>query len=406
MVNKFLILTHVNHFLKRESLVAYAPYVKEMNLWLAFVKKVEIVAPRARGKEDLLEQYEHEIKTFSEIPSFNLLSARQIFASFLKIPVIGFRIFRAMKSADHLHLRCPGNIGLLACICQIFFPGKPKTAKYAGNWDPRAVQPLTYRLQRWILSNTFLTRNMQVLVYGDWPKKSKNVRCFFTASFSEQEIEQVRQKVFEQPYIFLFIGSLVEGKRPLESVRLVEELHKRYGKGSGKEVPVKLEIYGEGPERQKLETYVKYNRLNKMVVFRGSQPLEELKTAYQKAHFVILPSRSEGWPKAIAEAMFFGCIPIATPVSCVPWMLGSRVAPEGKVMMCSSVKRGVLITVSEKGLKGEEVEKVLELIQNPEEMKQKSEAAKEWSQQYTVEKFEAAIHDVLNHKQQTINYKY
>ena len=41
---------------------------------------------------------------------------------------------------------------------------------------------------------------------------------------------------------------------------------------------------------------------------------------------MILPSKSEGWPKAIAEGMFFGCIPIATPVSCVPWMLadGSR----------------------------------------------------------------------------------
>ena len=36
---------------------------------------------------------------------------------------------------------------------------------------------------------------------------------------------------------------------------------------------------------------------------------------------MILPSQSEGWPKAIAEGMFWGCVPIATPVSCVPFML-------------------------------------------------------------------------------------
>jgi hypothetical protein len=35
---------------------------------------------------------------------------------------------------------------------------------------------------------------------------------------------------------------------------------------------------------------------------------------------VLLPSDSEGWPK-IAEGMFWGCVPIATAVSCVPYML-------------------------------------------------------------------------------------
>ena len=32
---------------------------------------------------------------------------------------------------------------------------------------------------------------------------------------------------------------------------------------------------------------------------------------------------SEGWPKVIAEGMFWGCLPIATRVSCVPNMLNN-----------------------------------------------------------------------------------
>ena len=41
---KFTIITHAEHKLKQDSIFAYEPYVKEMNLWLKFVDEVEIVA--------------------------------------------------------------------------------------------------------------------------------------------------------------------------------------------------------------------------------------------------------------------------------------------------------------------------------------------------------------------------
>ena len=70
-------------------------------------------------------------------------------------------------------------MGLIGAIVNILFPNKQKTAKYAGNWDPKSKQPWSYRLQKWILSNTFLTKNMQVLVYGEWPNQTKNIKPFF-----------------------------------------------------------------------------------------------------------------------------------------------------------------------------------------------------------------------------------
>jgi hypothetical protein len=69
------------------------------------------------------------------------------------------------------------------------FISKKKTAKYLGNWDPKAKQPFTYKLQRWILSNTFLTRKMQVLVYGEWEGSNKIIKPFFTATYSESQIQ-------------------------------------------------------------------------------------------------------------------------------------------------------------------------------------------------------------------------
>ena len=35
---------------------------------------------------------------------------------------------------------------------------------------------------------------------------------------------------------------------------------------------------------------------------------------YAKSHLIILPTKSEGFPKVIAEASAFGCIPIVTNI--------------------------------------------------------------------------------------------
>lgn len=388
----FTVFTHVVHKKNEGEYSAYAPYVREMNMWFKNVDKPIVVAPcSGNGAFTKVEPYETASPDFKTIPSFDLLSLKNSLKAVFNIPVIAFKIFREMNRADHLHLRCPGNVGLIACCCQVFFPKKPKTAKYAGNWDPEADQPWTYKLQKWILKNPFLTRNMTVLVYGDWPGQTANIKPFFTASFSENEIKQVREKTFSATFTFLFVGNLVPGKQPIKAIQIVESL-KELGN------PIQLEIFGDGPERQNLETYCEKNKLEELVKFRGNRSLEELKAAYQKAHFVVLPSQSEGWPKAVAEAMFFGCIPIATPVSCVPWMLGNG-------------SRGVLLTNKAKSQRPtansskertvdsgewtEDVKRISRLMANPIEMLRMSAAAKEWSQQYTSERFESAIKEVL-----------
>lgn len=364
---------------------AYSPYVREMNIWLKYVDEVEVIAPLPpKGERPpnpqrgsiTGEAYNHSDLKFTTIPSFNLLSFSAIIKAIVKIPVIFLRILRVMQMAGHIHLRCPGNIGLLACICQIFFPRKPKTAKYAGNWDPDAKQPWTYKLQRWILSNTFLTRNMTVLVYGEWRNQSKNILPFFTASFSESDIEKI-EKDFSAPFKFLFVGNLVPGKQPLFAIELVLALN-------AKNINAELHVYGDGELMKALEQAGN----NTFIHLHGNQPLHVLKEAYKESHFLVLASKSEGWPKAVAEAMFFGCIPIISNVSCLSWMLnnGSRgilapPAPEGGAYTQMWVE--------------EIVNEVRKLIKNPEKMKRMSLEAQEWSQQYTLEKFDVAIKDIL-----------
>lgn len=378
---RFLIISHTAHCFYESRYYAYGPYVLEMNLWLKYVDEVQVVAPLREGKPSgIMQAYEHQAIGFYKVPTISLLSFSELLKTIFRLPLIFIRIFKAMNKADHIHLRCPGNIGLIGCFAQVFFPKKIKTTKYAGNWDPKANQPCSYRLQKWTLANTFLTKNMQVLVYGDWPEQSKNIKPFFTATYSEidpdnhrdeNESEIVKSKRFKTPFKFLFVGTLSVGKQPLYAVKLVEAI-----KQSG--IRCSLKIYGEGEQRQKLEKYIHEHKLEQSISLFGNQSATVVEKAYQSSHFLILPSKSEGWPKVVAEAMFWGCIPLVTSISCVPWMLDKG-------------NRGIILTTDLK----QDAAEISELLSKKEQLPTLSENAKNWSRQYTLERFEEEIGKLL-----------
>jgi glycosyltransferase involved in cell wall biosynthesis len=369
----FAIITHVVHKKnKNGDICAYAPYVREMNLWLKYCSKVSVVAPftdQAVSSIDL--SYNHDRIQIEAVPAFQLTSVKEIIRAMIALPAILGKIYGTMRACDHIHLRCPGNMGLLGAIVQILFPRKSKTAKYAGNWDWKSKQPWSYRLQQRLLRNTYITRNIQVLVYGHWPDVNANIKPFFTASYSENEIEPTPPRsVNTKPIKLLFVGGLTAGKQPNLSVAICAELAKNY--------PVELHMYGDGSMRKEIEKQVQEGRLTKHVYLHGNCTSEEVKRAYQKGHFLIFISRSEGWPKAVAEAMFWGCVPITTRVSCVPEMLGNGV-------------RGSLVNNDAT----EVVQEVLEYILNEQIYAQKAVAAMKWSRQYTLDHFEHEIKKLL-----------
>ena len=377
----------------------YAPYEKEMQLWAKHANSIQFCCPIWKeDKKLLIAPISFETTPTIELKEFDITSFSNMLRAIPNAFVDLIRIFEAMKKADHIHLRCPGNMALLAAVVQIFFPKKVKTAKYAGNWDPKARQPFTYKLQRWILSNTILTKNIQVLVYGDWENQTKNIKPFFTATYSESEIQNsefriqnkwslpAQSKTIENnfdsarldkieidlpPTSFLFVGTLSKGKQPLYAIQLVEKLY-QHGK------KVQLNLYGDGILRPTLETYIKQNNLQDIVFLRGNQSKETVLKGYQNSHFLILPSKSEGWPKVVAEAMFWGCVPIASPVSCVPFMMGNG-------------SRGVILQEE----LNQDVDQIEAVISKQEVYQKMASEGQTWSRQFTTDKFEAEIKKLL-----------
>jgi len=351
---------------------AYSPYIKEMEIWARHSDKIAFFSPIWKSDNGLLISKvnfpvtqlfvakEFNIKSFSEI----INALRYSFHNF-------YHLFASMMWADHIHLRCPGNIGLMGCIVQLFFPWKPKTAKYAGNWDPNAIQPWAYKLQRWILSNTLLTKNMQVLVYGEWEGQSKNIKSFFTASYTESDKLPVVARKLVSCISVVFVGTLSPGKRPLYAVQLIEALSKNG-------IDITLSIYGHGKELASLQQYIAENSLGQIILLKGNQPQEVIRHAYIASHFVILPSRSEGWPKAIAEGMFWGCVPIASRVSCLANMLDNG-------------NRGLLLNMDFE----QDTNLIRNAINDPRRYEEIAAKGIEWSRKYTLDLFENEIKALL-----------
>jgi glycosyltransferase involved in cell wall biosynthesis len=372
MSSNFLVITHVRHKSSNDIVAAYGPYVREMNLWLHQVETVRVVASISDAQFGPIDlPYEHPNLDMSPVPAFDLNGFGRILRTIGVLPILLLKLFVGMCWADHIHLRCPGNMGLLGCLVQVLFPWKKKSAKYAGNWDWNSRQPWSYRLQQWLLRNPLLTHNMQALVYGEWPDRTRNVLPFFTATYHEAEIEPLETRILEGEIRLVFVGGLTAGKRPLLAVQAAEALLQKGHR-------VSLELLGEGAERQRLENYIEEHGLRKQVRLLGNVDAEKVKKKLQGGHFLIFVSKSEGWPKAVAEAMFWGCLPITTAVSCVPYMLDFG-------------KRGTLIAPEMTAA----VQAVEAYMENPQEYSQQVVAAAEWSRQFTLEKFEEAIKGVL-----------
>ena len=78
-----------------------------------------------------------------------------------------------------------------------------------------------------------------------------------------------------------------------------------------------LEIAGsEGPDTPRLKALVGERGLANRVRFLG--PVKELSSAYARAGIFVLPSRSEGFPNALIEAMAHGCPSISFDIDAGP----------------------------------------------------------------------------------------
>jgi glycosyltransferase involved in cell wall biosynthesis len=157
------------------------------------------------------------------------------------------------------------------------------------------------------------------------------VPCGVTPRFFEAHAEQRSGRTL------LFVGRLVPRK---EVPVLIEALARVRGCGRD----VELEIVGDGPERERLESLARRTGLLPSIRFRGMLDEAGVAGALRKADLLVVPSSSEGLPAVIMEAMASGLPVVASEVDGIPELVrdsetGFLVPPRDAERLADAITR-------------------------------------------------------------------
>jgi len=370
---KLLVVSHVPHYTQAGRLHAYGPYAREIDLWAQIFDHVQIASPLSKEAPPgyCLPLSANNI---SMIPQLELggeswaAKLRLIAGAPLMIASLSWAMFRA----EAIHVRCPGNLGLLGVLLAPLFR-RPRVAKYAAQWSGTVSEPFSYRLQRRILGSWWW--RAPVTVYGHWPNQPAHVIPFFTSLLSQEHLERGRRALNEaRPHDdlrVLFTGRLSKSKN-------VDILLQAVACARAKGHDIKCRIIGEGPEQSGLEALTEQLQLREHVEFTGGLEFESVLKFLGDADVLVLASETEGWPKSVAEGMAFGLVCIGSNRGLVPEMLADG--------------RGLLV---EPGDIAALTERLVDIANAPEAYHSMRVKAAHWAQQFSIEKLRDAVRSLL-----------
>ncbi len=99
--------------------------------------------------------------------------------------------------------------------------------------------------------------------------------------------------------VVLFVGRFADGKRPWLAVDAFAAVLEEYP-------DAELYLCGDGALRDDLEAQVAELGIGESVTFLGHVPYDEMPKVYRSGDVLVLPSRAEGVPRTVLEAMASG----------------------------------------------------------------------------------------------------
>lgn len=223
------------------------------------------------------------------------------------IPALIWNILRETRKFDFIHTRGPSLPAAVAIIADFVLVHKKFWHKYAGNWRQQNP-PSSYGLQRWLLkkSKSFIAVNGRVNNDSVYIRQFENP-CFYKTELSIAA-DYAASKRFDGAINLLFVGRMEREKGAFTVLEAFPKLATRFS----------LTMVGVGKDMEEIQVLVKKNKISNVEII-GALSREELNHIYAKSHLILLPTTaSEGFPKVLAEAAGFGCIPMVTALSSIP----------------------------------------------------------------------------------------
>jgi glycosyltransferase involved in cell wall biosynthesis len=372
LFKSILVVTHVPHYRDAGRFCAYSPYVREIDIWASLFETVDIAAP-FRNQEAPSDVTSFERSNIRLIPQRE--AGGETFLAKIRLvlsaPLMAWELSKAMRHADAIHVRCPGNLGLLGTLLGPLF-SKKLVAKFAGQWSPGGNEAWSTRFNRWLLSSRWW--HGPVTVYGRWDNQPAHVVPFFSSAFTDAQIQRARtagKTVSKDLRKILFVGRLSASKNVDVLLRSLSQLRAEH-------IPFEAVVIGDGPEFNNLQKLTSALGLGDLVEFTGGVSSDRVTEFLERSGILVLASETEGWPKAIVEAMAFGLVTIGSNVGLIPEMMG-----EG---------RGLIVPVRDVGLLTEALRKVLTAPDDYAEMRLR---AATWACQFSLEYLRDSLRSML-----------
>lgn len=307
---KLLIISHTPHARNAANrIVGWGPTISEINFLAQFWKEVVHVGCLSDQSDDSsMQAYERDNIRFSPIPEFGGKSILKKINILTNAPRIIYRIIRELKGTSHVQIRVPMGIGVYVLPLFWFYPRRfILWVKYANNWE-HVSNSIVYRFQRWLLKKDIL--KCCVTINGFWLNQSTHLKSFENPCISNSQFQLggLLKKDFNGPFKLVFAGRIESAKGIDILIQALPKLpHERIQEWT---------FLGDGTLREDLKSKLDEQGIDSK--FLGFVSQQDVHNQLKNAHFLILPSKSEGFPKVVAEAWNYGCIPIVSSVGSLP----------------------------------------------------------------------------------------
>ncbi|WP_100615104.1 glycosyltransferase [Confluentibacter citreus] len=305
---KLVIISHTEHYCNANGvIVGWGPTINEINHLIEdFDKITHIAMLHTTNIPQSSMPYMSSKINFIPIP---VLGGNTLFSKLkllLYTPIILKIVFKEIIKADIFQLRTPTGIGVYLIPFLTLFINKKGWYKYAGNWKQKNP-PLGYLIQRWMLKK----QTRIVTINGQWENQSKNIVAFENPCLTNEDRILGKRIIYKKELTkkmdYCFVGELNYNKGIDKIIEAFTGLSNDYI-GT-------LHIVGNGQLKEEIENKAKLLAINVKVY--GALHKSKVYEVYKNSHFIILPSKNEGFPKVIGEAMNFGCVPIVSDISCI-----------------------------------------------------------------------------------------
>ena len=253
------------------------------------------------------------------------------------------RIWETIAQADAVHTPIPGDIGTLGILI-VLMQRKPLFVRYCGIWGK--VTRASHRFSFWLLQRIAGGRNVVLATGGgDEPPSAENpaIQWIFATSMRAAEMAAIPSRTpwqAGQPLKLITVARQEPSKNTDRLIKALGIVREHYPETT-------LDVVGDGSCLPALRQLAAELNLADAVTFHGKVNHDAVIAALSQAHLFCFPTDSEGFPKAVHEALACGLPVITTPVSVLPQLIG-----EGNGVLLSDIEpetiaRAILNIVSD-----------------------------------------------------------